>query len=167
MPLGIKLVQAAQKEAALGRPYPLNAEAVESLPKGGEVRATAQIVDNDRLSKLASKVTVSVGGATKPARPTDPQTKAEKFAEKATYLTEKLRFVETDLGGAAQVRSTPETMAGRGAPYFEAKVKDNEITLRRFQAKAKGGRQSVPFCLTDDILARVVEDAAEVLTPKR
>jgi hypothetical protein len=167
MSIGIKLVQSSQKEAALGRPFPLRAEAVEALPKGGEVRATAQIVDTDRLSKLASKVTVSVGGVKPGSRSGGVQHKAEKLAEKATYLTEKLQFVETDLGGTAVVRSSPETMAGRGAPYFEAKVKENKVTLQRFQAKAKGGRESVPFCLTDDILSRVVEDAAEVLLPRR
>ena len=167
MSLGIKLVQSAQKEAALQRPFPLHAEAVEALPNGGEICAQAQIADNDRLSKMASKVTVSVGNAKKSTRGNDMQAKAEKFAEKATYFTEKLRFVETDVGGTAVVRSTPETMAGRGAPYFEAKVKETEITVQRFQAKARGGRESVPFCVTDDILARVVEDAADVLAPKR
>lgn len=167
MSIGTKLVQSAQKEAALQRPFPLHAEAVEALPKGGEVRAVAKIADNDRFTKMASEVTVLVQGAKAVGRPTNIQAKAEKFAAKTTYLTEKLAFVETNVGGTAIVRSTPETMAGRGAPYFEASVQDNEITLRRFQAQSGGQRQSQPFALTDDVLGRLVEDAASVLVPSK
>jgi hypothetical protein len=159
MSLGVKIAQAAQKESVLQRPFPQNAEAVVALPKGGEVHATAKIVDTDKFSKLASTISVSTdkksGG--------NVEAKAEKFAERTTYLTEKLQFIEKDVGGTAIVRSSPETMAGRGAAYYEAQVRENEITLERYQAKKGGGREKIPFCLTDDILVRVVDDAANVL----
>ncbi len=163
MSLGVKIAQAAQKESVLSRPFPQNAEAVVELTKGGEVRATAKIVDTDKFSKMAAKITVSTDKKTNGT----VESKAEKFAEKTTYLTEKLQFVEKNVGGTAIVRSSPETMAGRGAPYYEAKVRESEITLERYQAKKGGGREKVPFCLTDDILVRVVDDAADILTNKK
>lgn len=162
MSLGKKLVQSAQKEAA--RPFPLQAQAAQPLAKGGQVNATAKFTDTDRFSKMASEVKVCVEGA-KPSGVTATQ-KAERFAERATYFTEALCHVETDVGGTAIVRSTPETMAGRGAPYFEAAVREDEITLRRFQ-NARGGREQIPFCVTDDVLERVVDDAALILAPQK
>lgn len=168
MSLGTKLVQSAQKEAALQRPFPLQAQASLPLRDGGTLSAQAQIADNDRLSKLAQCVVVARGGAA-PGHSkgqANARRRAEKFAARATYLAEQLAFVECDANGAAIARSTPATMAGRGAPYFEARVTEDEITLQRFQAIGGGARQSVPFCLTDDLLARVVEDAAATLAPK-
>ena len=163
MSLGKKLVQSAHKEAAMKRPFPLQAQAAQPLAKGGEVSATAEIADTDRFSKMASEVKVRVEGA-KPTGATATQ-KAERFAERATYFPESLRHVETDLGGTAIVRSTPETMAGRGAPYYEAAVREDEITLRRYSGGKK--REQIPFCVTDDVLGRVVEDAAAVLAPQK
>jgi hypothetical protein len=163
MSLGVKTAQAAQKESLLQRPFPQRAEAVVALPKGGEVRATAKIVDTDKFSKLASKITVSTDKKTG----VSVEDKAAKFAAKTTYLTEKLEFVEKDIGGTAIVRSSPATMAGRGAPYYEAKVGLSEITLERYQSKKDGCREKVPFCLTDDILVRLVDDSADVLVNKK
>ncbi len=159
MSIGTKLVQAAQKETAMKRPFPLAVEATEILPKGGEIRATAKIADNDRFSHLAQEVKVAVTGVKTRA---GAENKARRFAEKATYLTERLQFVETEVGGTAIVRSTPATMVGKGAPYFEAAVGDEEITVRRFQAAPKG-REQTPFCVSDETLSRLVEDAAGVL----
>jgi hypothetical protein len=167
MSLGKKLVQAAQKEAALQRPIPYGAEAVEPLPRGGELRATATVNDYDRFTKMASEVKVSVArGHSPPGRGLSVAERAQKFVDKATYLTESLMVVETDPAGASTVRSTPATMAGKGSAYFEAAVKDDEIALRRYKPKP-GGREQVPFCVTDDVLGRLVEDAAAALTPRK
>ena len=165
MLLGKKLVQSAHKEAAMKRPFPLQAQAAQSLAKGGEITATAEIADTDRFSKMTSEVKVKVAGA-KPGKTEATATqKAERFAERATYLSESLRHVETDLGGTAIVRSTPETMSERGAPYYEAAVREDEITLRRYSGGKR--REQIPFCVTDDVLGRVVEDAAAVLAPEK
>ena len=163
MSLGKKLVQSAQKEAAMKTPFPQTANAAIARAKGSEVQATAKIADSDRYSKMATEVRVKVQGAKSSATATQ---KAQRFAQRATYFSEALRHVETDLGGTAIVRSTPETMAGRGAPYFEAAVRDDEITLRRYSG-AKGKREQIPFCVTDDVLSRAVDDAASVLAPEK
>ena len=160
MSLGTKLVQEAQKQAAMKRPFPLEVEATQSLAKGSEIKASAKIADQDRFSQMAEEVKVSVAGVNSRA---SAETKARRFAEKTTYLTEKLQYVETDEGGTATVRSTPQTMAGRGAPYYEAAVKGDEITLRRFQAQGKG-REQQPFCVTGETLERIVDDAAKSLS---
>ncbi len=163
MSLGIKLVQAVQKEAAMKRPFPINAEAQETIKSGRKERrvsAQVRVCDHDRLSHLAEKVVVHAEGAKR-----DPETVARRFAEKATYLSEALQFVECDAKGAAIVRSTPETMRAPRSEYFEAKVSGSEITLRRFQPHAKqSGCEAVPFCVTDETLTRLADDAAEVLT---
>ncbi len=168
MSLGKKLVQSAQKEAALGRPLPLEASASETLGSGATIQARATLADADKYTKMTGEVIVSIEGGSKPTRGLSAQEKAQRFAESATYLPEQLRFVETDVGGTAIARSTPETMNGRRGPYFEAQVKDDEVRLGRFQPSENGpGRESVPFPLSDDLLGRVVEDAASALKPRR
>ena len=165
MSLGIKLVQAVQKEGAMKRPFPLEAEAHETIKSGRKNRtisAQVRLCDEDRLSHLAEKVVVHAEGTGR-----DPETLARRFAEKTTYLSEALQFVECDERGAAIVRSTPQTMRAKGAAYFEAKVGKNEIALRRYQPNAnKPGREAVPFCVTDETLSRLADDAAQMLVDK-
>lgn len=165
MSLGVKLVQAVQKEAAMKRPFPINAEVQETVQTGRKtcaVSAQVRLCDEDRLSHLAEKVVVHAEG---PGR--DPETSARRFAEKTTYLSEALQFVECDAQGAAIVRSTPQTMRAKGTAYFEAKVGKNEITLQRYQSNQKRpGRAAIPFCVTDEILSRLADDAARILVDK-
>ena len=169
MSLGIKLVQAVQKEVAMKRPLPLQAACEQVLTGSGEVSAKATLCDNDRFSHLAEEVTVSISGA-KPSRGSKalkPQARGERFAERATYLTESLQFVECDATGAATLRSSPSTMAAKRAAYFEAKVGNDSVSLKRFAPREnRPGRDAVPFCVTEDVLARLVDDAAAVLSPK-
>ena len=167
MSLGKRLVQSAQKEATLGRPLPLEASASETLGSGATISARATLADTDRYTKMTSEIRVSLdGGSSK--RSANSQERAEQFASSATYLSEALAFVETDEGGTATVRSTPATMNGRRSAYFEARVKDDEVRMQRFQPNERGpGRACVPFPLSDDVLARVVEDAANALKPRR
>ena len=165
MSLGTKLVQAVQKEAAMQRPLPLEATA-----NHGNVAASVTLTDNDRLSHLASEVTIKVTGEGKSrkaaSRSAGAQRKAETFAARATYLTEPLRFVETDAGGTAVLRSKPETMSAPRSEYFEAHVTETSVSLKRYQPhRDKPGRAAVPFCVTDDVLARLADDAAAVLAP--
>jgi len=166
MSLGIKLVQALQKQAAMKRPFPLNAEARDTLRgngrKGRQVTAAVTLADHDRLSHLVEEATVRVEGAAQSS-----ETVARRFTERATYLSEALQFVECAGDGAAIVRSTPATMHAKRAPYFEARVGDNEIALRRYQAHpTRPGRAAIPFCVTDEVLSRLVDDAAAALGAK-
>lgn len=174
MSLGTKLVQAVQKETAMQRPLPLHTMAHDALD-GDTQRVIASVVlaDNDRFSHMVKEVTVEIktysdAAAARPAKgkPRTPAQRAERFAARATYLTEALQFVENDAQGAAIVRSTPQTMSGKRTPYFEANVADDAFTLRRFEPNAgKPGRTATPFCLTDDVLTRLIDDAAAVLSP--
>ena len=168
MSLGKRLVQSAQKEAALGRPLPLEASASETLRNGTTIHAHARLADADKYTKLTGEIRVSLDGAAPKGSSATPQQRAEQFAAGATYLSEALAYVETDAGGTAIVRSTPATMSGPRTPYYEAQVKADEIKLQRFQPAERGpGREAIPFPLTDDTLARVVEDAAGAFKPRR
>ena len=169
MSLGIKLVQAVQKETAMKRPLPLCATADDSSggKRGTAVTASVTLTDNDRFSHMAEEVTVKVTGNPQ-STVRNPQFKAERFAERATYLTESLQFVETDGGGSAILRSSPETMRGPRTAYYEARVDESAISLKRYQPhEDKPGRAATPFCVTDEVLARLVDDAAAVLAPPR
>lgn len=154
--IGAKLVQAVQKEAAMQRPLPLEASAQD-----GAVNASMKLSDHDRLGHLAQEIKIKVDQAGSAST----RTKAEAFAARATYLTERLGHVETDAGGSEILRSTPQTMRGPRSEYFEAKVSDSEVSLQRFKPRESGGgREEVPFHATDDTLARITDDAASVLT---
>jgi hypothetical protein len=166
MSLGIKIVQAVQKEAAMQRPLPLQATAEHKLRGAGRATASVTLTDNDRFSHMANDVTVAITGH--PAKHRSPQVVAESFTARATYLTEALRFVECDATGAALVRSTPETMRAPRTAYFEAKIGPATLSLQRFQPRPDTpGRDAIPFCVTDEVLARLVEDAAAVLAPRK
>lgn len=170
MSLGKKLVQSAQKEAALGRPLPLEARASETSGST-TLHARARFADADKYTKMTGEVVVSAQSAKPGAaktRAASSQERVERLAERVTYLPERLSFVETDLGGTAIARSTPDTMSGRRNAYFEAQVKDDEVKIQRFQPGEVGpGRESVPFPLSDELLSRLVEDAAGALLPQR
>ena len=170
MSLGTKLIQAVQKEAAMKRPLPLQAIASDELRGRGRVRAAVTLTDNDRFSHMASELKVAIDRS-----PTKQSNRAARntgenaidFVRRATYLTESLQCVEANSGGDTVVRSTPATMRGVRAPYFEAVVGKDELSLRRYQPHTdRPGREDVPFCLTDEVMTRLVEDAAAVLAGK-
>jgi hypothetical protein len=160
MSIGTKLTQSVQKEAAMGRPLPLNPQAQE-----GAVSASATLADHDRLGNLAENIRVQTDAPSQ----SSTQQKAEKFAERVTYLPERLGYVETDAGGSSILRSTPVTMRGKKSEYFEARVGNDELSLTRFKPRVVGGgREAVPFHVTDDALSRITDDAAQALqTPVR
>jgi hypothetical protein len=162
MSLGTQLVRAVQKEAAMQRPLPLTARAQTPLPKGGTAEAEIILHDNDRFSHMAGELKVKTKGSSGAA---SPQKNAEAFCERAGYLTERLQFVENDARGNAVVRSTPESMRGPRSEYFEGAVGKDEISLKRYKPNAdKPGREAVPFVVTDEVLERLADDAAGVLS---
>ena len=166
MSLGTKLIQAVQKEAAMKRPLPLQAIANDDLRGCGRVQAAVTLTDNDRFSHMASELKVGIERASAKQRG-EAAENAAAFVRRATYLTESLQLVEANAGGAQIVRSTPATMRGARAPYYEAVVGADDLSLRRYQPRLdKPGRDDVPFCLTDEVMMRLVEDAAAVLAGK-
>lgn len=47
---------------------------------------------------------------------------------------------------------------------MRAKGGENEIALCRYQPHAnRPGREAIPFCVTDETLSRLADDAAQVL----
>jgi hypothetical protein len=162
MTLGTQLVRAVQKEAAMQRPLPLSARAQSTLPSGDVVEARVVLNDHDRFSHVAEIFEVKVQRAQGKAQ--NSMRNAQNFCEKASYLTERLQFVESDAVGNAVTRSTPQTMRGPRSEYFEATIGSEAISLQRFRPRGdKPGRDAVPFCITDEVLERLADDAASVL----
>lgn len=162
MTLGTQLVRAVQKEAAMQRPLPLSAHAQSTLPSGNVVEASVVLNDHDRFSHVAERFEVKVQRA--PSKAHNPKRHAQRFCEGTSYLTERLQFVESDAEGNAVVRSTPQTMRGPRSEYFEATIGGEAISLQRFKPRSdKPGRDAVPFCITDEVLERLADDAAVVL----
>jgi hypothetical protein len=138
---------------------------MQAEAQDGAVKASVTVADNDRLSHLAGEVKVSVDSGVSNA---NTKAKAEAFAGRTTYLTERLGYVETDAGGTAVLRSTPETMRGKKSEYYEARVGESDVSLKRYKAhEQKGGRDAVPFHVTDDTLARITDDAAAALNTRK
>lgn len=160
MSLGEALVKNIEKEVAAGKKAPLTA-----IGEDGHTVARVVLKDRDRLGSLAAEVSVikKVSGAPSAAR-VDVRERAERLAGRVSYLPERLKFVETDAAGSAILRSSPETMRAPRSEYFEARVGQSEVTLRRFAPRPSGGgRDAVPFHTTDDTLGRLADDAAAVL----
>ena len=162
MSIGNKLVREIEKQVAAGKGLPLMVSSED-----GHTTARAVLKDRDRLGSLAEEV--SVARSTPPTSAKgDVQQQAEKFAARASYLPERLQFVETDAGGGAILRSSPQTMRAPRSEYFEARIGQSEVSLRRFKPRASGGgREAVPFHTTDDTIGRLVDDAAAVLGPSK
>src|SRR5262245_652152 len=87
---------------------------------------------------------------------------ARKAAGRVTGLLEPLRLVEIDRGHhVALLRSDSPANKGDAVSYYEVRFHGrNRLTLARFQA-SKGSpaqRKTVPFALTHEALAKVVDD---------
>jgi len=85
-----------------------------------------------------------------------------RAAGRATGLLEPLRVVETDrVHNVALLRSDAPPTKGDAVSYYEVKfLGRNRVTLARLHA-TKGSpaqRKAVPFALTHEALAKVVDD---------
>lgn len=86
---------------------------------------------------------------------------ARGAADRVTGLLEPLRLLEVDDGrDEAVLRSQKPTKRGGSLHYYEARLKGTEeATLRRYQASPTApGRTQVPFPVTHEALAKVVDD---------
>jgi hypothetical protein len=90
------------------------------------------------------------------------EAQVRKAAGRVTGLLEPLRLVEIDRGHhVALLRSDAPANKGDTVAYYEVRFQGrNRMTLARFQA-TKGSpahRKQVPFALTHEALAKVVDD---------
>jgi hypothetical protein len=87
---------------------------------------------------------------------------ARRAAGRVTGLLEPLRLVEVDRGQhVALLRSDAPAAKGESVQYYEVKFTGrNLVTVERFKASKVGpaGRESVPFSLTHEVLAKLVDD---------
>ena len=161
--LGTKLLQAIHKETLMQSPLPLQAEASEPLPRGsGQVLVRAEIVDGDRFSHVLGHFEARAEGTTSAKR--SSKAVAQKLAERVGYLPEALQAVEAQPDDSVLLRSSPPTMRGPGSDYFEAVAQADGFELKRFTPCPGGGREQKAFCLPDDILSRLSDDAAAILS---
>lgn len=161
--LGAKLLQAIQKETLMQSPLPLAVEASESTARGpGQVLVSAQIVDGDRFSHVLGHFEARAEGQAVSKR--DAKVVARRIAERVRYLPEALEVVESQPDDSVLLRSSPPTMRGPGSDYFEAVARSDGFELRRYTPSAGGGREEKAFCVPDDILARLADDAAVIMS---
>jgi hypothetical protein len=87
---------------------------------------------------------------------------ARRAAGRVTGLLEPLRLVEVDRGQHVTVlRSDAPATKGDSVQYYEIKFAGrNRVTVERLRATKTGpaGRESVPFSLTHEALAKLVDD---------
>lgn len=161
--LGTKLLQAIHKETLMQSPLPMQVEASEALARGpGQVLVRAEVVDGDRFSHVLGHFEARVNGSASAKRSADAV--ARKLAERVVYLPEALQVVEAQPDDSVLLRSSPPTMRGPGSDYFEAVASESGFELKRFTPLPGGGREQKAFCLPDDILSRLSDDAAAILS---
>jgi hypothetical protein len=87
---------------------------------------------------------------------------ARKAAGRVTGLLEPLRLVEIDRPRhTALLRSEAPAAKGDAVQYYEVRFSGrNRVTVERFKANKTGpaGREAVPFALTHEALAKLVDD---------
>jgi hypothetical protein len=98
------------------------------------------------------------------AKGTTLRTWAERSAERVSGLLESLKVYEIDEAhGFAILRSDEPTARGTARTYTEVILKDTaKATVRRYQADTTPGskRSQIPFAITHESLAKLVEDLA-------
>jgi len=114
----------------------------------------------DRNEEIAARVQEVALRRTEPVQ--DVRGWADRLCARATGLLEPLTLIEVDAGqGTAQLRSQGPTQRDEAVFYYEVLLSTKgEATVRRYQAKAGGGkkREQVGFALTHEVLARFVDD---------
>lgn len=89
----------------------------------------------------------------------------ERLAGKLTYLLEPLRPIELDLDGfLLQMRSNPPQKDEDGSQYYEILARREGLRLCRFQKERGQPRREIPAHLTREVLARLGEDFAGVMS---
>lgn len=133
--------------------------------------AEVDVIDADKLGVRVRRVRVEASGPLEASRvgPGDAaggSSRARALHEEVERLTEAFRGlperivpveVSPALGGAV-LRSAPQDVENR--EYFEVRTDGRVTELERVHAPAGEPRRSVPFTLTREALARIVDRVA-------
>ena len=118
----------------------------------------------DRADSVGCRLTQVEAARAEPVADDDAalEAHARRAAGRVTGLLEPLRLVEIDRGRhVALLRSDAPAARGDAVQYYEVKFAGrNRVTVERFKANKTGpaGREAVPFALTHESLAKLVDD---------
>ena len=92
-------------------------------------------------------------------------TRAHHLTDQATYLFENLHLVECEPERErALVRSATVQNSGDSVGYYEADMHGDEVDFARFaRNRRERRREKIPFVLTKEAMARLVDDLAEAV----
>jgi hypothetical protein len=139
------------------RPDTSAAPLTVSGPDGWTVSLSAE--RNEEIAARVQEITLR-----RPEPVQDLRGWADRLCARATGLLEPLALLEIDAGQqTAQLRSQGPSERDGSVFYYEVLLAGKgEATVRRYQAKAGGGkkREQVGFALTHEALARFVGDLA-------
>jgi hypothetical protein len=91
-------------------------------------------------------------------------TRAHHLTDQATYLFENLRLVECEPERErALVRSATVQNAGNSIGYYEADLHGDQVDFARFVRSRGHRREKIPFILTKEAMARLVDDLVEAV----
>jgi hypothetical protein len=148
MSLGQQLVQDVMQMGGAEMPLLLNASQLGRT-------AAASISQWSPLAVAVDMVNVSGG-----APIGDLRQHAENLALRLNYLNEPIAVVEIDaVASSAQLRSSRPKPLTSAIEYFEVLVaKDGAASIFRYHHPVAQSRTEVPFTLTLETLARLVDD---------
>jgi hypothetical protein len=118
----------------------------------------------DRADSVGCRLTQLEATGAEPVAEDDAalEAHARRAAGRVTGLLEPLRLVEIDRGRhVALLRSDAPATKGDALQYYEVQFAGrNRVTVERFKANKSGpgGREAVPFALTHEAIAKVVDD---------
>lgn len=85
------------------------------------------------------------------------------IADRLQYLLEPIRLIECD-PTTMQVRSDPpSTENDQSRHYYELLVKNNGLSLRRYQANSGQPRQPIAMSFTREVLRRLCNDLEDAI----
>jgi hypothetical protein len=132
--------------------------------RGAALRARLRTADSDRLGIMVMAVAFDrLAGSIQAA---DLRQRLLRLTERVDYLSEPLELVEHDPARTgALLRSAKVQQVGPDREYFEMRVEMNRDTVFSRLRQPPGGsdRSQVPFLMTRETLARLIDDLAAAL----
>jgi len=97
------------------------------------------------------------------------QAMSDDLTQRLSYLLEPIRVIEIDgEEHEAQLRSSPPAKNSEATEYYELTVRAtptlcDALTLKRYRKKQGQPRESIPACVTHEVLERLANDFNEVV----
>lgn len=135
----------------------------------GEWRAKASFRDVDRLAVLSNGIDVWKDVPAQESKPVERRIEAQarKVERKIGYLVERFKTVEFDLGDKILQMRSSEPLRSKGVRYYYELllIEGWKASLRRYKTVDEvPGREPVAVSLTVDVLERLVDDLAWILS---